>query len=41
MPISASIQSGVTAMKAFSKGVETISANIANANTTGYKSKTV
>ena len=41
MPISASIQSGVTAMKAFSKGVETISANIANANTTGFKSKTV
>lgn len=41
MPISASIYSGVTAMKAFSKGVETISANIANANTTGYKSATV
>ena len=41
MPISASIFSGVTAMKAFSKGVETISANIANANTTGYKSATV
>jgi flagellar hook protein FlgE len=28
-------------MKDFSRGVETISANIANANTTGYKSKTV
>ena len=41
MPISAAIQSGVTAMKAFSKGVETISSNIANANTTGFKSKTV
>ena len=41
MPISASIYSGVTAMKSFSKGVETISANIANANTTGYKSATV
>lgn len=41
MPISASIFSGVTAMKAFSKGVETISANIANANTTGYKAATV
>jgi flagellar hook protein FlgE len=41
MPISASIYSSVTAMKAFSKGVETISANIANANTTGYKSASV
>lgn len=41
MPISASIYSGVTAMKAFSKGVETISANIANSNTTGYKTATV
>ena len=41
MPISAAIQSGVTAMKDFSRGVETISANIANANTTGYKTKTV
>ena len=41
MPISASIFSGVTAMKSFSKGVETISANIANANTTGYKAATV
>jgi len=28
-------------MKSFSKGVETISANIANANTTGYKAATV
>jgi len=41
MPVSNSIYTGVTAMKAFSKGVETISANIANANTTGYKSATV
>ena len=41
MPVSTSIYTGVTAMKAFSKGVETISANIANSNTTGYKSATV
>jgi len=41
MPVSISIYTGVTAMKAFSKGVETISANIANSNTTGYKSATV
>lgn len=41
MPVSTSIFTGVTAMKAFSRGVETISANIANANTTGYKTSTV
>jgi flagellar hook protein FlgE len=41
MPISAAIYAGVTAMKNFTKGVETISGNIANVNTTGFKSSTV
>lgn len=41
MPISAAIYSGTVAMKAFSKGVETISNNIANTNTTGFKSSSI
>jgi len=41
MPISTSINSGTTAMQSFERGVQTISDNIANANTTGFKSTNV
>ena len=41
MPISASLSTGVTAMQSFARGVEVVGENIANANTTGFKSSSV
>src|SRR5690348_4602372 len=38
MALIGSLTSGVSALKAFSKGLELIGNNIANVNTTGYKS---
>lgn len=38
MPLIGTLTSGVSALKTFSKGLEVIGGNIANVNTTGYKS---
>lgn len=40
MPLIGTLTSGVSAMKAFTKGLEVIGNNIANVNTTGYKGST-
>jgi|APLak6261668527_1056067.scaffolds.fasta_scaffold00401_10 flagellar hook protein FlgE len=38
MPLIGTLSSGVSALRTFSKGLEVIGGNIANVNTTGYKS---
>jgi len=41
MSLIGTLTSGVSAMRAFTKGLEVIGSNIANVNTVGYKSSTV
>jgi flagellar hook protein FlgE len=41
MPLIGTLTSGVSAVRTFSKGLEVIGANIANVNTTAYKSSSI
>ena len=41
MPLISTLTTGVSALRSFSKGLEVIGNNIANVNTTGFKSSSV